>query len=198
MPRPKGVLLDLPIAHALPHFAQLDEKPTWADVRSAWNTHGLGFSISVTGKLSPLTHDPFHPELCDRVHLWIDTRDTRTIHRATKFCHHFSIDLIPAARGSEVAAQVTQRKIHRAQADAPESDRSLIRTRAELVRRGWKLDLYFPRETLHGFDPDVNRRLGFYYQISDADRGDQLLAIGRDFPVGEDPSLWSTLELRDP
>ena len=31
----------------------------------------------------------------------------------------------------------------------------------------------------------------------ETDRGDQYLGIGRGFPLGEDPSLWSTLELRD-
>jgi hypothetical protein len=29
------------------------------------------------------------------------------------------------------------------------------------------------------------------------DGEDQFLGVGREFPVGEDPSLWSTLELRD-
>jgi hypothetical protein len=119
------------------------------------------------------------------------------VHRATKFCHHFTVDLIPATRGPEISAQVTQKKIPRAQADAPECDRGAIQARAEPARRGWKLEMFLPREALHGFDPEVNRRLGFYYQVTDADRGDQLLAVGRDFPVGEDPSLWCTLELKD-
>ena len=54
-----------------------------------------------------------------------------------------------------------------------------------------------PAEALNGFDPDTNRRLGFAYQVTDPDRGDQFLGVGREFPVAEDPSLWATLELRD-
>jgi hypothetical protein len=34
-------------------------------------------------------------------------------------------------------------------------------------------------------------------QVTDPSRGDQLLGVGREFPIADDPSLWSTLELRD-
>jgi hypothetical protein len=37
--------------------------------------------------------------------------------------------------------------------------------------------------------------LGFAYQVSDAQREDQFLGVGRDFPLGENPGLWATLEL---
>ena len=56
---------------------------------------------------------------------------------------------------------------------------------------------FFPSGSLHGFDPETNRRLGFYYQATDPDRGDQYLGVGREFPVGEDPSLWATLCLAE-
>ena len=62
---------------------------------------------------------------------------------------------------------------------------------------GYRLELFFPAEVLHGFDPETNRRLGFAYAVNDPDRGEQFLGVGREFPVGEDPSLWSVLELRD-
>ena len=38
-------------------------------------------------------------------------------------------------------------------------------------------------------------RLGFSYLIADRELGSQSLAIGPEFPVLEDPSLWGTLEL---
>ena len=59
------------------------------------------------------------------------------------------------------------------------------------------LELFLPAQALSGFDPDTNRRLGFAYQIGDHVREDQFLGVGREFPVGENPSLWSTLELTD-
>ena len=71
----------------------------------------------------------------------------------------------------------------------------LIAARAELTRSGWMLELFLPAEALNGFDDETNRRLGFAYQIADHVRDDQFFTVGREFPVGENPSLWSTLEL---
>ena len=58
------------------------------------------------------------------------------------------------------------------------------------------MEMFLPAEALHGFDPETNRRLGFAYLVTDPDREDQYLTVGREFPIGEDPSLWATLELR--
>ena len=93
---------------------------------------------------------------------------------------------------------MAQRPIARALADAPTCRPEVIPARAERLRNGWRLELFLPAEVLHGFDPETNRRLGFAYQVTDPDREDQFLGVGREFPVGENPSLWSTLELRDP
>ena len=54
--------------------------------------------------------------------------------------------------------------------------------------------LYTP-ESLNGFDPEQNRRLGFYYAVRDSELGEQVLSVGSEFPYWEDPSLWSVLEL---
>jgi hypothetical protein len=48
---------------------------------------------------------------------------------------------------------------------------------------------------LNGYDPDQNPRLGIYYAVRDAERGEQVLSVGSEFPYCEDPSLWSVLEL---
>ncbi len=50
---------------------------------------------------------------------------------------------------------------------------------------------------MSGYDPETNRRLGFNFEINDADRGAVNLGVGREFPIGEDPSLWGTLVLAD-
>ena len=94
-------------------------------------------------------------------------------------------------------ATVTQRPIARAVADAPIARCDQVPVRAEVSKTGWQLELFLPGQVLNGFDPETNRRLGFAYQISDQIREDQFLGIGRDFPVSDNPSLWSTLELRD-
>jgi hypothetical protein len=193
----KGRLLDLPDSCAVPDIAALEGKPSWANLRVAWNPQGLAFAVEVTGKAGPIAHDPGRPYGSDGVQLWIDTRDTRNVHRATRFCHWFTANLVPGGSGSTVGVDVLQKPIHRAAADAPLSRPETISARAERLRKGWRLELFLPAEALNGFDPESNRRLGFAYQVTDPEREDQFLGVGREFPIAEDPSLWSTLELRD-
>ncbi len=99
--------------------------------------------------------------------------------------------------GRVLEARVVQKPIARATSDAPIAPRDKTTARGWLAEGGWRLDLLFQAEALHGFDPETNRRLGLAYRVSDQIRDDQYLAVGREFPVEENPSLWSTLELVD-
>src|SRR5690349_5128250 len=81
----KGRLLDLPDSCRLPELARLEGRPSWAEVRVGWNPKGLGVAVEVSGKVGKLAHDPMMPDASDGVNLWIDTRDTRDIHRASRF-----------------------------------------------------------------------------------------------------------------
>ncbi len=193
----RGRLLDLPEACALPDLAQLEGGRSWAEVRVAWNPAGLAVAIEATGKAGPITFDEgLTPS--NGAQIWVDTRDTRGIHRASRFCHRFAAKLSPGGSRTALEVELAQRPIARAVADAPTCSIETLSARAERLAGGWRLELFFPSEALHGFDPETNRRLGFAYQVSDPDREDQFLGVGREFPIGEDPSLWSTLELREP
>lgn len=196
IPRPKGRLLDLTAAHDLVDLAQLGGKPSWASARSAWNPQGLGFSFEVRDKVGVISPEPGRPTGMDAVQLWIDTRDTRTIHRATRYCHRFVATLRPAG-GKSLDVEISQKPIARALADPPMTLAARAQGRAERTVSGWRLELYFPADALVGFDPDENRRLGLAYQVTDPDRGDVFSGVGREFPIGEDPSLWASLILQD-
>ncbi len=189
-------MLDLPASSALPDFAQLEGNASWAQVRAGWNPSGLGLMVVADG-LSDEQLDAGRPEGFAEVHFWIDTRDTRDVSRATRFCHHFVVRLARRSSRGKLEADVLQRPIARAVADAPIYRGNLILARAEMTKSGWSLELFLPAQAMSGFDPDTNRRLGFAYQVSDRVRPDQFLGIGREFPVGENPSLWATLELTD-
>jgi hypothetical protein len=104
--------------------------------------------------------------------------------------------LVPSGR-SHLAVELRHRKLNRSVADPAGIQPQKVQTRVERTADGWRLELFFPPETLSGFDPEVNRRLGLYAIVTDPTRGDQPLGPGRDFPAGEDPSLWNTLELID-
>jgi hypothetical protein len=197
IPRPKGPLLDLPASCALPDFGALDDRSTWSEVKVAWNPAGLAVAVEVKDKPGEIRVDPSYPELKDGADLWIDTRDTRDVHRATRFCHRFSAQIVPASNRSSLEVTVRQKTIHRALADAPTARADLIEAIALKTRTGWRTELFFRGDALNGFDPETNRRLGFYVVVTDPLRGDQFLGVGREFPFAEDPSLWATLELRD-
>lgn len=192
-PLPQGRLVDLPDACRLPDLARLEGRSAWADVRIAWEPKGLAIVVEVqspSGKSSRIADG------LNGFEVWIDTRDTRDVHRATRFCHHFAAYL--ARRGKD-ALNVTlvQRPIHRALADPPAARPGTISAHAARLPRGWRLELRIAADALHGYDPENNRRLGIAYQVVDAGLGDQFLGVGREFPVAEDPSLWATLELCD-
>ena len=190
----KGRLLNLGADCAIPSVAEVDGKEDWAEVRAAWNPGGIGLAVEVSGKVGKIQHVPDRPEESDGVTFWIDTRDTRDIHRASRHCHRFLAAPVPGA-GKGIDVAVRQLKIARSTADAPMADPALIRSAAERTRTGYRLELFLPSMALNGFDPETNRRLGFYFRATDPDRGDASLVLGREFPSGEDPSLWATLEL---
>jgi hypothetical protein len=198
MPRSEraGSLLDLPPSCALPDGASLEGRQSWAEVRVGWNDRGLGIAIEAEGVDDrQLAGD--RPEGFATVHLWVDTRDTRDVNRATRFCHAVVAQLRAEGSPRTLRVEVAQRPIARAVTDAPLGRGDLIESRADLGRKAWKLELFIPADALNGFDPEVNRRLGFAYQVADYVRDDQFLGVGRDFPIGENPSLWATLVLQD-
>lgn len=189
-------LLDLPESARLPQGSRLDGKTPWAEVRLAWNPCGLGVSVFAEGVADgQLIAD--RVEGFANVQFWVDTRDTRDVSRATRFCHRFAASLRLKGQGKKLDVQVTQKPIARAVADPPMTRAGEIEARADLARNGWSLEVFLPASVLNGFDPETNRRLGFAYQVSDHIRDDQFLTVGRDFPIGENPSLWTTVELVD-
>jgi hypothetical protein len=192
-----GRLFDLPANCAVPDLSALDGRDSWASVRVAWNPQGLGIAILATAPAGKAAASADRPEGFADVNLWIDTRDTRNVSRATRFCHRFAAAIRLQRPGRSLIAEVEQKPIARAIADPPMARSGQIESRADLSRTGWTLEVFLPAQVLNGFDPETNRRLGFAYQVSDHVREPQFMGVGRDFPIGENPSLWSTIELKD-
>lgn len=187
-------LLDLPETCRIDNFAAMAERKNFADVRLAWNELGVGVQVEVRGKDQVPQGDATRPRGSDGLTLWIDTRDARTSHRASRFCHQFHF--LPTGGGPEKDEPAfAQSKIHRALADAPLSEASAVPFQCEPVKGGYFLEAFLSGSVLHGFDPEQNPRLGFYYVVRDLELGEQVLSVGADFPYWEDPSLWSVLEL---
>jgi hypothetical protein len=187
-------LLDLPEACRLDNFAAMEGRRNFADLRLAWNELGLGIQAEVRGKDQPPQGSATRPRASDGLTLWLDTRDARTSHRASRYCHQFHF--LPAGGGPDGDEPTfAQTRINRALQDAPHCNPSEVPFRCERTKHGYLVEAFLPAGVLNGFDPEQNRRLGFYYAVRDTELGEQVLSVGSDFPYWEDPSLWSVLEL---
>jgi len=187
-------LLDLPESYRIDNFAAVDEQRNFADVRLAWNEKGLGIQVDVRGKDKPIAGDESKPRHSDGFSLWIDTRDARTSHRASRHCHWFHFLATGGGPDKDNPAFV-QWKINRALQDAPQVSAKAVRPRFHNLRGGYRLEAFLPAAVLNGFDPEQNPRLGFFYVVHDLELGNQTLGAATDLPYGEDPTLWSVLEL---
>jgi hypothetical protein len=187
-------LLDLADDCRIDNFAGMDERRNFADLRLAWNDTGLAVQLEVHGKDQPPQGDADRPRASDGLTLWIDTRDARTSHRASRYCHQFHF--LPTGGGPERDEPgFVQTKINRALHDAPHCTASAVPFACTLTKSGYVLEAFLTAAVLNGFDPEQNPRLGFFYAVHDAELGEQVLGASADFPYWEDPSLWSVLEL---
>lgn len=187
-------LLDLPATCRIDNFAAMAGRKNFADLRLAWNEAGLGVQVSVTGKDQPPTGDPARPRHSDGLTLWIDTRDARDNHRASRFCHQFHF--LPAAGGPDRdEPHFAQSKINRAQQDAPFATPAMVPLRCQRKKSGYTFEAFLPAAALNGFDAEEHPRLGVFYAVRDQELGEQTLSVGSEFPYADDPSLWSVLEL---
>ena len=178
----------------LPLFSGLDSEASNVVLRAGWSEAGLGVSAEVTGKSESPYAKADDLASGDGLHVWIDTRNTQGAHRAGKFCHRFAI--LPAVgRGRSAKPVVSAVEIPRAREAAPQSDLSAVRVAAEIAKDRYRIEAWFPAETLHGFDPENSSRIGFHAVVKDSELGDRSITVGEEFPTDHDPSLWTTLEL---
>ncbi len=197
IPDDEDDLFHLGEACRLDNFAALDGGRNFADVRMAWNEGGLALEVTVRGKDQPPVGDAARPRLSDGLSLWIDTRESRGSHRASRFCHQFHF--LPRGGGEDRDEPVfVQSKINRALADAPLAPPGAVALRCRVRGTGYRLAAFLPAAVLAGFDPGQNPRLGVFYVVRDAELGEQALGASVDLPVAEDPTLWSVLELLRP
>jgi hypothetical protein len=192
---PKVLPAELPDACVLPSLTDLDGASEFAEWRAGWNERGLAISVTVRGKQQPVKCDPSSPKTSDGVQLWIDTRCTQNVHRATRFCHHFV--MLPNGRGAKQREpSIMQVPLANARDEAPaRSADAAITLASAITEDGYQLCVWFSASSLHGFDPESHAKLGFYAVVRDAELGEQYLSVGREFPIDFDPSLWQTLEL---
>jgi hypothetical protein len=180
--------------YRLPALAELEGRKTFADVRAAWSHDGLALEVRVAGKRHPLWCRDNRLEDSDGLQIWIDTRDTHNIHRASRFCQRFAF--LPAGGGRNQTEPVAdQLIIDRARENARPIRPGQLGVRAQVRADSYRLVAFLPAAALTGFQPDDHSRLGFTYWLFDREFGEQTFSSSSEFPFASDPSLWGTLDL---
>ncbi len=180
--------------YRLAGLAELEDEPAIAEFLAAWSEAGLVFSARVSGKKQPIWCRDSRPEDSDGLQVWIDTRDVRNVHRASRFCHRFIF--LPSGGGKKLDAAFGQSlPINRAREPARPVAPGLLQAASRVLGDGYELDCFVPAEAMIGFEPAEHPRIGFTYALTDRELGQQTFSIGRPMPYDEDPSLWATLEL---
>jgi len=184
----------LGVGNRLPNLGDLEEIRSYADVRAGWSEAGLSFSVQVEGKRRPPWCRESRPDESDGVRIWIDTRDTHNIHRASRFCHQFIF--LPGGSGRNLAEPYGELYfINRARENPRPVRPETLKVRMEKRVDGYVLEAHIPAAAITGWEPAEHPKLGFTYAIVDQELGEQTFTCGKEFPYKEDPSVWGTLEL---
>lgn len=174
---------------------ELAGQPKFAQVRVAVGKNALFFQADVQGKSKLPWCRESRLEDSDGLHVWIDTRNSREIHRATKFCHRFGF--APMGRGHKADLPfVGWAPINRARENPPPPPEDQLAIRARVSDGRYRLVAALHFDALAGLDLGDFPTVGFYFAVSDRELGWQSLALMPDLPVAENPSLWAQLVLK--
>ena len=185
---------ELDSSYAIASMGHFEQQMSFAEVRGAWNEAGMFFTAVVTGKKQSLWCRPTQLLESDGFQIWIDTRDTHNVHRATKFCHWFL--MMPSGGGAgKDKPHASMLKINRSKDDPSSFNREKIEIRSKTTKDGYILSTHIPAACLSGWNTEDHRRIGFNYAVVDRELGWQTLAVGPEMPIAEDPSLWQSLNL---
>jgi len=181
--------LELPESHRVPSFGDLADRPTFADVRAGWCPAGIAIDVRVSGKRQLPWCRQSRADDSDGFHLWIDTRCSPGIHRATQYCHRFLWMPAGAETNRERPVAVLL-PIHRARSQPKPVADGVVKVAAAARHDGYRISGFVPAAALTGFDPAGSPRIGIYYAVIDRELGWQTFSLGPEYPVMEDPSLW--------
>jgi hypothetical protein len=191
-----GSKFELSDSYQIPALSEFEDQPNFADVRVGWCEQGLFVSASITQKKQSLWCKETQLLESDGLQIWVDTRATHNVHRASKFCHWFAV--LPTGGGGRNEKPIaTMLKINRSKDDSPAINRSKIDVASTISKTGYQVNVFLPAQCLNGWDTNEHRNLGFNFAIVDRELGWQTLAIGPELPISEDPSMWQTMRLVD-
>lgn len=174
--------------------SEMNDTPEFATISLGWNENGLGIAVEVCGKPEPPSGSSAKAHAGDHVKIWVDTRPTGNVHRATEYCHGFAC--IPADEARDGESSVSVAQIAQQRAERTKADANKLTSRTSLNDNGYLLEVWLPASQIYGFrEVSELGKIGFYCNVCDKQLGEQPLSVGDDFPFHFDPSTWLQLEL---
>jgi hypothetical protein len=158
----------------------------------AWNERGLYLAVDVP-KTEQVVTNRQSPSSGDALEIFIDTRGSRTSHRASQFCYH--LIALPVPPGETAGEPVIwQRPIRRARRRALGANLDAVRIASRQDDQSSATEVAFEPDALHGYEPEAGLRVGLVVVVHDIQRGRQLWGTSADFPYERDPSTWGIVE----
>ncbi len=189
-----GHLDDWSVLNMVPDLMHLSGRTPFAYVYFGWDDDSLYIGLDVTGKRKPVEVNTRRFWEKDCIEMWIDVRNDKTQRRYTEHCHHFFF--IPKGRdGSPELATACDWKEPGSAITDTIRDHPDIEIASVIERDGYSLEARITRGAIPTYDPVNHPVIGFTYRIDDTDRRIQWWNCGKDFPGGQDPSTWGSVEL---
>ena len=174
--------------------SELNGQAKFAQVRMGVGTNALFFQCDVQGKTQLPWCRESRLEDSDGLHVWIDTRNSREVQRATKFCHRYGF--APMGRGPKADLPfVGWATINRARENPPPPPDDQLAIRARVADGRYRLVAALHFNALSGLDLNDFPTIGFYFAVLDRELGWQSLALQPDLPVMDNPNLWAQMQL---
>lgn len=195
IPRKKGSLLQLDDSCSLFVPGSMNDTDNAFGLRMAWNPEGLGIELDVPGKKLPPAGRRKDLKNSDSISLFVDTRHTANVHRATEYC--CSLVVLPCDENADEKPTAAFVEIAQQRASKSDRDGGKCPVQVDVRPDGYRLEIWIPTSQMFGFDeaPEIGR-IGFSCLIHDTELGEIPLNVGGDFPVAFDPSTWLQLELK--
>ena len=191
--------------HAIPEFGSLSGGKRFADAFLSWNEDGIFFQTRVkvsSAKAAALAGgSPAGNAASKTMHcsLYIDTRWSPGVHRATQFCHRFDFILSrPTQTQPEIRGHGELAPIQRARAAPIDIHPTNISVAAFYLPDGYEIRAFLRGDALTGYSPVEFPDVGVFYTINDTLVGSQIIARTFQSPFFEDPSVWCRAKLLQP
>jgi hypothetical protein len=195
IPRKKGSLLQLDDGCSLFVPGSMNDTDNAFGLRMAWNQEGLGIELDMPGKKLPPAGRHKDLKNSDYISLFVDTRHTANVHRATEYC--LSLVVLPCDEDADEKPSAAFVEIAQQRASRRDRDGRKCPVQLHVRPDGYRMEIWIPTSQMFGFDeaPEIGR-IGFSCLIHDTELGEIPLNVGGDFPVAFDPSTWLQLELK--